>query len=438
MNAIYSRLFGIVEVLIEYYFYCRFLDKKVSFGKLLLFGFAGVVVIAICPAGGILEFMVYIILFVIGGIAGGRKKREVLLYAIVTIEVMNLCYGICNSLSAMLVPLVFTACPKIISWLFMGFGSILSLLLAVFCYKMIEKYLRNAENSSGQYMLMILTPVLLILFVSEYISRRIYGNTVTISSDGEVFLSSSPYQILWIQILGIVSLFCILYAYKRMTEGFQLGRQVALLAQEAHLLSQYVEEAKIRFEKTKSFRHDVKNHMTVIKELIQRNQTEAALQYMDDMEALTSELSFPVSTNNPVLDILLGNKLGVAVSKQIRVACSLIVPYPANINNIDFCIVFSNALDNAISACEWVEDDTQRFIRIGGKMQGSFLMVEVQNSYSGEKELHRGTGIANIKAVAEKYQGAMEIKTEGNIFTLRVLFIISQHTGDISRQMGKE
>jgi len=438
-NSIYPYLLGTVEMLIEYYFFYRFLDRKVSFVYLLLFGFVGIIVTALCPAGSILEFIVYIILLMMSGIAIGRiKKMAALLYAVVIIETMNLCYGIFNSISCILNPLLFAANPKITGLLFMGVGSVLSLILAVFCYTIIEKYLRSVGNDSRQYILMILAPMLLILFVSEYISQNIYGNTVTIGGNGEMVLNSSPYQILLIQILGISSLFCILYTYKKTVQSFQLSRQVSLLEQEAHSLNQYVEEAKIRFEKTKSFRHDIKNHITVMKELIQNNRLEAALQYIGDMESMTSDLSFPVNTNNPVLDILLGNKLGLAKAKKISVKCSLIVPYPSKISDIDFCIVLSNALDNAISACDRMEDNVGKFIHISGKIQESFLMIEVQNSYSGKKTVNRGMGIANIKAVAEKYQGAMDIKTDGKNFTLSVLFIIPQHSDDISQQTDKE
>lgn len=101
-----------------------------------------------------------------------------------------------------------------------------------------------------------------------------------------------------------------------------------------------MEEAKIRYEKTKSFRHDVKNHISIVKELVQNGNIDAALKYMSDMENLTADMSFPVSTNNPVLDILIGNKLGIAKNNQIVVQCSFIASYPCGIADIDFCVIF--------------------------------------------------------------------------------------------------
>lgn len=61
-------------------------------------------------------------------------------------------------------------------------------------------------------------------------------------------------------------------------------------------------------------------------------------------------------------------------------------------------------------------------------------MIEILNSDTGKKIVNIGTGIANIKAVAEKYNGTMNIQTDENIFTLSVLFTIPQHSDTIPQQ----
>lgn len=210
---------------------------------------------------------------------------------------------------------------------------------------------------------MILMPVLLIFLASEYINETIYGNTVTIEKD-RLITGVNSYQMLLMQTLGIISLFCILFCYKKLAESF-------------------------------------------------RREKDAALQYVEGLEDMSADLSFPVSTNHPVLDILLGNKLGIAKENRIEVQCSLAVPYPCGISDIDFCIILGNALDNAVLACNRLESGKQKYIHISGKVQGDFLFMEIENSYSGGGMIHNGTGLANIRVAAEKYQGAMEIQTEG-------------------------
>ena len=53
----------------------------------------------------------------------------------------------------------------------------------------------------------------------------------------------------------------------------------------------------------------------------------------------------------------------------------------------------------------------------------------------GKSAVKKGTGLSNIKAVAEKYSGAMSIETKEDAFVLQVLLVIPQQPECISRQM---
>lgn len=120
----------------------------------------------------------------------------------------------------------------------------------------------------------------------------------------------------------------------------------------------------------------------------------------------------------------------------IDVSCSLFLPYPCPVRDIDFGIILSNALDNAIHACRDAGSDSEKFIRLSGRVQGDFVLLEVENSFQKKGPAGRGTGLSNIKAVAEKYQGAMSIKAQGNSFLLSVLLVIPRHEESIPRQNG--
>ncbi len=45
-------------------------------------------------------------------------------------------------------------------------------------------------------------------------------------------------------------------------------------------------------------------------------------------------------------------KAALAANKGITVSSTLKVPFPCSVGDMDFCIILSNALDNAIHACE--------------------------------------------------------------------------------------
>ncbi len=427
---------GSLEMLMGFWFFTGFLQKKVKSIYSILFAAFGMSVLEIFKLQGVLAFFVFILLLmVVGKFFYKADFVSSALYAVVTVEIMNLCFGLFNSLSYILFPVFFEKSPRFFGFILMGAGNTLALVLAVLCCRGVQKCCGCDEAGGRKYVFVILMPALLIFLASEYINETVYGNTLTTEKEG-MLSGTHPYQILVMQALGLVSLFCILFAYKKLAENFRLNKEAALLELQAHSLNQYVEEAKLRYEKTKSFRHDIKNHITVVKELLENQKTEAALRYVEEMENITADIAFPVSTNHPVLDILLGNKLGIAEENQIEVQCSLVVPYPCGISDIDFCIMLGNALDNAVSACNRMSSGKQKYIHVTGKVQGDFLLMEIENSYSGRKIIQSGTGLANIKAAVEKYQGAMEIRTEGEKFVLSLLVIIPQQSESISRQTG--
>ena len=86
---------------------------------------------------------------------------------------------------------------------------------------------------------------------------------------------------------------------------------------------------------------------------------------------------------------------------------------------MDLCVIFANALDNAIAACRSAAG--KRSIRITGRQQGDFYLLAFENTCLEGPLPPAGTGLANIRAAAEKYRGAVLAEKEGGRFTLNVL-----------------
>lgn len=435
MDFFSGYVMGSFQMLTGVYFLAGFLQKKMKLYFYPLFAVFCIVIIKVIPDGGMMQFLAYILLLAAGGIFVLRSDwKSVILYSALTVEIMQLCYGIVNSLFCILYPLMFSIDRKIIGIVFMLLGDMVSLLLAALCYYAVYRYCLCDETVKKQYVLMILTPILMLFLMDEYINSNIYGNADIMNGSGSIVYANHSHMFV-IQLLGMASLFCILFAYKKLLQNFRLNTELSLLEQEEHSLYQYVEEAKARYEATKSFRHDIKNHITVVRELLQNDRSEQALNYIADMEDITEELSFPCSTNNPVADILVGNKLGTAKSMGIDVCCLLRLPYPCFVRDIDFGIILSNALDNAIHACKSMDRHAEKYIRVSGHVQGDFILLEIENSFQGKGAVKKGTGLSNISIVAEKYHGTMSIKTQGTSFVLSVLLIIPQHSESISQQI---
>ncbi|MDE7223976.1 MAG: GHKL domain-containing protein [Acetatifactor sp.] len=440
-------IMGSIEILFQFCYFIKILKKKVSFLWYFLFTASAFALIYAIPLGTTIGFVMLVLLLTAGGILFCHADFwSSLLYAALVALIMQLCYGSVKSLLSILNLLMPAALHNTDGIVFMLVGEGVSLMLAGICYDMVYRYFsvdalypRDVlyplyTAAEMRYMFLVFIPILMIFLMGEYINTIVYGWEV-IKSDGSTEYLVNHWQMFFIQILGMASLFCVLFAYKKLLQSFRLSTELSLLEQEEHSLNQYVEETKARYDRTKSFRHDIRNHIAVVKKLLQSGKLDEAVSYMEDMDDMAERMSFPCSTNNPVVDILVGNKLGIAKSMGIGVDCSLLLPYPCGLRDIDICIVLSNALDNAIHACKSLDAGTEKYIQVAGRIQGDFLMIETRNSFHGKGAFKKGTGLSNVKMVAEKYGGAMSIETKGDIFVLHVLLVIPQHPEDIPQQM---
>ncbi len=429
-------IIGLIEGIFQFYFLAKILKKKLLFPFYFLFGVCAVIAARFFSAGTVTGFVVMVFLLTIcGSLVCHADFKSSLLYAALITEIMLLCYGIVKSLIGLLyawMPDFYYHTAGIAAMLI---SEAASLLLTGFCYYMMYRYFSDYTASEMQQMFLIFIPILSIFIMSQYTNMIAFDFQYLVLEKDESFnYLFSHWQLLAMNLLGLLSLFCILFSYKKLQQNFRLSTEISLLEQEEHSLNRYVEEAKTRYDETKSFRHDIRNHITVVKNLLQSGKLEEAVSYLEDMDDMAEKMSFPCSTNNPVVDILVENKLGIAKSMGIDVDCSLLLPYPCSLRDIDICIILSNALDNAIQACK-CPDGIEKYIHVSGRIQGDFLMMEIENSFHGKGAFKKGTGLLNVKKVAEKYGGAMSIETQENKFVLHVLLILSQHPEGILRQM---
>ncbi len=345
-----------------------------------------------------------------------RNQRSVSwLAAVLSYYVSQLSFGIINSVEAALFPR-FIGSP--LFYLLFLAAQLLFFVLCAGCYYAVLKLLDWTEDSQTPYIGLLLFPGLFFFASELYILQTAYSFFAPTISLEEVGRHST---LLLLQVMGLAALLCTLYAYRQLCKGFQAQAELQSLTQAAHEQKVYITEAQARYEQTKSFRHDIKNHLSVLDGLLRSGKLEEGREYLKGLEAVSEALSFPYQTGNPVVDILLGEKLGLA--KEITAEVSLVLPKPCGIDDLDLCVLFANALDNAIAACR--ANDGANTLRISGKQQGDFYMLTFENTCLDGPLPPAGTGLSNIKAVAEKYHGALMTEQTGGRFSLNVLVNIS-------------
>ena len=352
-------------------------------------------------------------LYVISRFGMGNGQSVSWLAAVLAFYVSQLSFGMINSVEAALFPRLIgnsLLYPLLLA------AQVLFFALCAGCYYAVLKLLARTEETP--YIGLLLSPGLFFFASELYILETAYSFFAPIVSLEEVGKHST---LLLLQVMGLAALLCTLYAYRQLCQGFQAQAELQSLTQAAHAQKVYITEAQARYEQTKSFRHDIKNHLSVLDGLLRSGKLAESREYLKRLETVSESLSFPYQTGNPVVDILLGEKLGLA--REIAAEVSLVLPKPCGIDDFDLCVLFANALDNAIAACR--ADSGAKAIRISGKQQGDFYMLTFENTCSGEPLPPAGTGLSNIKAVAEKYGGAMLTEKTGRQYSLSVLLNIA-------------
>lgn len=414
-------------------FVCRFMNCTRRPVWLVLYG-----VIFICGAVLLPGFDLpysFVLLWLAGFIVCRRDAALTASASILSLTVWMLAYGILNSVQSSVAPILlkikFPFMPQV-SMLF----SLLALLIVMVVYNCIFQCFSTVENLESRYFFVFLMPILLVLLVEQYISGQIYGNTVITVKQEIIWPKVHDGAILAVHVFAGVCLFSVLYACKKLAETQENRMHIALLEQETQAQACYVQEARAREAKTRAFRHDIHNHILALLGLLQKNEIHAAILYLRKLHETSDALSAVYQTGNTVVDSLLGSKLSAAKQQGIQVECAVkIMPF-SEVDDLDWCVIFSNAVDNAMKACSRVDRDG--YLHITGRHKGSFFLLEVENS-SPQKENYpkgQGIGLRNLEAVARKYHGAVTTEERNGVYRLHVLLVISRSLDNIPVKGG--
>ena len=161
-------------------------------------------------------------------------------------------------------------------------------------------------------------------------------------------------------------------------------------------------------------------------------------EYVRRMDETMQELEYKYVTGNAVTDVIINDKCRRAEKAGIRFDADF--RYGGEIPVFDMGIILNNLLDNAIEACEKLEPG-KGFIRLSLKRKKQFLILYVENSFDGAVPVSKGSslppttkqsilpgiitehgiGLENVRDIAERYFGGVNIKVKGDVFHVTVM-----------------
>lgn len=196
------------------------------------------------------------------------------------------------------------------------------------------------------------------------------------------------------------------------------------------LLKNQVEEVQHIYMTMRGWRHDYHSHLQSLKVKLNQGQIEEAAKYLNELEEDLDDIHQLVESGNINVDAILNSKLSLAIEQEIDVNVKVAIPEKLPLTDIDCCVLLGNLIDNAIEACEKVEEN--KFIRLYIGIYKKQLYMSITNAtnevvrkydeeYISKKRGNHGHGLKRINKVVEKYNGYINRKNEPGVFVCEIM-----------------
>lgn len=152
--------------------------------------------------------------------------------------------------------------------------------------------------------------------------------------------------------------------------------------QEKHALQTKVKILEERYQemlKSRKVVHDMKNHILALKNYDQEQNWSGLHEYLNELSDDMLEYNFHIWTGNHMLDMLLNQKEKDAQNQNTVMQIDTEVFSTLPFTDREIISLFGNLLDNALEACEKI-NDKERWIKIKIKKKNLLLYIEIANA----------------------------------------------------------
>ncbi|MCL2151771.1 MAG: GHKL domain-containing protein [Oscillospiraceae bacterium] len=185
-------------------------------------------------------------------------------------------------------------------------------------------------------------------------------------------------------------------------------------------------------ENISKFQHDYKNMRIGLISFLNQNDVSGAMSFLETEHLMINGSASNFETGSVILDALLNEKQISAAAVNATIQFQGSVPEPL-LNPADICVIFGNALDNAIEACAKLPKEEKKVIKIQSRFIKDFLFINIENptaedvqiinsviATTKENKQSHGFGLRSILTAVEKYSGVMKIMCENGVFSMGI------------------
>ena len=306
-------------------------------------------------------------------------------------------------------------------WNLIQYALALFLLYAVI--RILHKtYRYKCDELTWQELILLLAPAGSLLLVKPIMSSYFFLWMDGIENGSiKENIPANPYRVLFC-LFAYVSIVAVIVLYQKLKEKQEEEYVRGLARKQAGDMVGHVEHIEELYDRMRGIRHDLGNHLTVIERLAEDGKTEELADYIRELGENIERLQPRIKTGNAVTDVVLSETADRCEKEGISFESTFSYPEGLNINPFDMSVILTNALQNAVEASSAVSDPE---IRIRSVQKERVFIINIRNIVSkrvpimedglpetSKYESGHGYGIKNIRSIAAKYRGDIEIRQE--------------------------
>ena len=286
----------------------------------------------------------------------------------------------------------------------------------------IQKYTKNLWKrlSTWEYILVLIVIIPLSFIVGGMQSNL--DNTATISMKVVTFMAVLLAACIFVLLL-------IFFLYTKQSKR-QLEEVNRLNVRYLELQKKYYTDSLKQYEDMRRFCHDINHHLYILSELSREDKVAELKGYIGTM-AESYEKMRGIHSGNFIADCIISHTLYKLKGKE-ALEFNLEGHFPETffMEDIDFCILLSNLLENAREALEKITGECMLQIEVKHFRQWFYLIVQnstdkdtidFQETSKQDKRNH-GYGVQNISRIAEKYNGTVLWNCENGMAEVKLKF----------------
>lgn len=204
----------------------------------------------------------------------------------------------------------------------------------------------------------------------------------------------------------------------------------ALLYMQITQQEKRIREEEKNYREVQLLRHDLKRYLVTYRQLLQEGKYEVIEADIDKILGKRLNTNHCVYTENTILNAVICEKMEQCSIKNIKIEVQ--VNADKDMDSIEYGVVLSNLLDNAIEA-EEQEKEENRYICLNIGVEQNMIHLVVSNYISESvlqnnalletskknKQLH-GIGLRGVKEFVKNNKGEIEIFEENHMFVVHI------------------